>query len=80
MRGCERPPRAGSGSEHARVEGDPTKNAVGSDLAAVVELDHEEAELRGVALVPLEVNPEAALGTASLSLLWWSLRLGGQGA
>ncbi len=53
------------GAQHGRLDVDPTKNAVGGDLAAVVDLDHEDAELRGIASERLKVISDLELGRVS---------------
>ena len=53
------------GAQHGRRDVDPTKNAVGVDLATVIDLDYEDAELRGIAFERLEVISDLELGCVS---------------
>jgi hypothetical protein len=64
VRGSEPTPRV-VGAQHGRLDVVPTKNAVGGDLAAVVDLDHEDAELWGIAFERLEVISDLELGRVS---------------
>jgi hypothetical protein len=55
------------GAQHGRLDVDPTKNAVGGDLAAAVDLDQEDAELRSIALERLKVISDLELRRVSSS-------------